>query len=389
MTRVGIIGGGPAGLMCAVCAKRENPDIDVTIFESKDIGHTLLPTGGGRCNISHFGNDIKSFVQNYPRGEKFLYSIFNQFFIADTIEFFKSIGIETYIQEDERIFPKTNKSLDVIFALKNEIKRLNIQVINKKAEDIIIKNNGFIIDNRFFDKIVISTGGKDDNILQKFGHNIIPQKPALSSLETEEKYFSQISGVSIKNVQATVVFKKHSEELSGDLLFTHKGVSGPLIYKISSLFAKDDYNKTSPLSVSLNFTGYDINLQNIFDKNPQKSILNTVTDFIPKSLAKILLSQNEITENKKCSQINKREREKIMVFLTALKLHGTAPVKGGEIVSAGGIDLKEINPKTMESKIVKNLYFCGEVIDVDGFCGGYNLQNCWSTGYVAGINTAN
>lgn len=384
MIKVGIVGGGPAGLMCAISLKKLFSDINIVVFEKNDIASTLLPTGGGRCNLTHLEADIRRYVQNYPRGEKFLYGVFNQFFVNDTIEFFKEIGIDVYAQNDDRVFPVTDKSLDVIFALKNEVKRLGIKVVNASIEDIEINETGFSLCLDTFDRIVIATGGKNIPLLHKIGHNIIPQKPALSSLEIEQKYFSDIPGVSLRNVSAIAKLGKHKEELNDDILFTHKGISGPLVYKISSLFARDDYNKNNPLSIILNFIGEkEFVLQQDLDKNAHKDILNLVSSYVPKSLAKLLLVQNNIDINKKCHQISKQERIEAEKFLTSLELYAIAPVKGGEIVSAGGVDLKEINAKTMESKVVKNLYFCGEVVDIDGFCGGYNLQNCWSTGYVA------
>ena len=177
-TNIAIIGGGPSGLMCAIIAKRNYPELNITVFEKKDIGHTLLPTGGGRCNLSYSEDDIKTFAQNYPRGEKFLYSVFNRFFINETLDFFNSIGIKTYIQDDNRNFPKTNKSLDVIFALKNEIKKLDIKVMQKEIKDIKTINEMFYIDGKTFDKVVISIGGRKSeliNSISNLGHTIISQ----------------------------------------------------------------------------------------------------------------------------------------------------------------------------------------------------------------------
>ncbi|MCR4880404.1 MAG: aminoacetone oxidase family FAD-binding enzyme [bacterium] len=386
MTRIAIIGGGPAGLMCAIIAKRSNTENEITIFEKNDIAATLLPTGGGRCNISRYSTDIKDFAQNYPRGEKFLYSVFNQFFVQDAIEFFESIGIKTYTQEDERIFPVSNKSLDVIFALKNEVKKLGIRVINTQIEEIKIIDNGFVVDNKYFEKLVVATGGKDNKILHTLGHNIIPQKPAMFSFEIKENFLLEAAGVSIRNITANAKFGNKQIEVSCDLLFTHKGISGPIAYKTSSFFASEPYSSNNPIRLKVDFVGEELSLQNLFDANPQKEILNIVSAFVPKSLGKILLEHSNISSEKKACIINKNEREIINDFLRGLEINAVAPVPNSGIVSAGGVDLNEINPKTMESKIHKNLYFCGEVVNIDGLCGGYNLQNCWSTGYVAGIS---
>lgn len=390
MTKIAIIGGGPAGCICSIIAKRNNPDLDITIFEKKDIASTLLPTGGGRCNLSYQESDIKLFAQNYPRGEKFLYSVFNQFFVSDTRKFFNSIGIKTYVQKDNRIFPQSDKSLDVIFAFKNEIKKLNIKTRNENVFSLKKMGEKFEVNDKIFDKVVVAIGGRSSELLNEvrnLGHNIVEQKPALSSLEISEKYFSSISGVSLTEVEAIAYFEKKKITLKEDLLFTHKGISGPLAYKVSSLFAKENYSEKSPILLKLNFINdNDFNLQKILDKNSHKTIFNLISDFMPKSLAKLLLLEYKIVIEKKCHQINKEERKILEKILLSLPITITNPLKDGEIVTAGGIDLKEISSKTMQSKLVEGLYFCGEILDVDGFCGGFNLQNCWSTGFVVGMN---
>ena len=390
MNKIAIIGGGPAGLMSAITAKRNNPNLSIIIFEKNDIASTLLPTGGGRCNLSYKENDIKTFAQNYPRGEKFLYSIFNQFFLNDTIKFFNSIGIKTYTQNDKRIFPTTDKSLDVIFALKNEVQRLAIPIKKEEVTKIKKQENVFEINGQIFSKVVVATGGKKSELLnsiQELGIDVLEQKQALGSLEIKEKYFSTISGVSLQNIQATAFLGKKKQTFCEDILFTHKGISGPLAYKTSSIFSRENFDANNPIVLNLCFIKEnELNLQNLLDKNPQKEIINLVANFIPKSMTKLLLEQNNIDTNKKCHQINKEERKKITKFLANLELHITNFIKDGEIVSSGGINLNEINSKTMESKKIQGLFFCGEIINVDGFCGGFNLQNCWSTGYVAGIS---
>ncbi len=390
-TKLAIIGGGPAGLMCAITAKRNNENIDITIFEKNDIAHTLLPTGGGRCNLSYFENDIKTFAQNYPRGEKFLYSVFNKFFTYDTIDFFSSIGIKTYIQEDNRIFPESNKSLDVIFALKNEIQKLGIIVKHAEITSVKTENNKFIINEEIFDATVVSTGGRKTELitsLKEFGHTIIEQKPALCGLEIKEKIFAEISGVSLKQINTKVVFNDENKNIKDDILFTHKGISGPLSYKISSLFSQKNYSSENPIFIYLNFTGEkNFKLQKLLETNSKKKISSIFYEFMPKSMAKTILNGIPFAE-KFCHQINKEERKILEKLLSELKLTVIAPLKEGEIVSSGGVALNEINSTTMESKLVPKLFFCGEVMDIDGFCGGFNLQNCWSTGYIAGKNIA-
>ncbi|MDD3594081.1 MAG: aminoacetone oxidase family FAD-binding enzyme [Candidatus Gastranaerophilales bacterium] len=393
MTKVAIIGGGPSGVMAAISVKRFHPEYEVVIFEKYFPLKTLLPTGGGRCNLGFYETDMKSLIKNYPRGEKFLYSIFSQFSTEDTIEFFKSIGVKTYTQDDGRIFPVSDSSKEVAQALTLQLKKLKVTVKHSIIKEIKPQGEKFIINNTEFDKVIIAAGGRYNSpssgfeLAKSLCHKIIDPNPALSSLEIKEKYLSSVSGVSLKNVTARISFEDKKLNLTDDLLFTHKGISGPLAYKISSIYANGKFSKSNPVIVELDFSnGAEINLQQMLNDNSKKFILNITDKFMPKALAKVLLEQINLPFEKRCCDINKTEREQIKVILTAAKLTVTAALKDGEIVTAGGVDLNEINPKTLESKIMPNLYFCGEVLNIDGFCGGFNLQNCWSTGFIAGKN---
>lgn len=369
MIKVGIIGAGPAG--CA-CAKFLQDSASVTLFDFASPLRTLLPTGGGRCNLAHAEYDFKELVKNYPRGEKFLYSIFSRFSTSDTIDFFESIGIKTYTQDDFRIFPESNSSKQVREML---LKALNKTTIKRekalRLEDgeklkLITDMNSY-----YFDSIIIATGGHASyELFTRLGINIIEPKPALVGLLTKEK-LSNLSGVVIENCK--------SEGLIDNLLFTHKGISGPLIYKISSLKAKNKF----PYTLSIDLCPKDIDLQDLINSNPHKQINNLLSDYIPKRVVNYILEVCKISTSKKCHLINAKQRDCILEKIHSLNLTiiGTSP--DGEVVTAGGVDLKEINPKTLESKKVKGLYFIGEVLDIDGFCGGFNLQNCWSTAFVA------
>ena len=354
ISKVAIIGAGPAGCMCAYFLQ---DCCDVTVFDYASPLRTLLPTGGGRCNLSYAEYDFKELAKNYPRGEKFLYSVFLRFGVSDTIEFFEKIGVKTYVQEDFRIFPVSNSSKDV---REKFLKALN-KVRFKKE---MVSEFGF----EKYDYIVIATGGHSSYaMLKNAGHNIIPPKPALVGLKTEEKF---PAGVVVKNVLSC--------GFQDDLLFTHEGASGPLIYKISSIYARRDF----PYEISFDFCG-KIDLQDYLNKNPHKSIKNLLADFVPKSFAEFILFKAGIGFDEKCHNINAKQRDKILDLLNNFKIEITGTAKGGEVVTSGGVDLDEVNSKTMESRIVPNLFFCGEVLDIDGFCGGFNLQNCWSTGYAA------
>jgi len=368
--KIAIIGGGPAGCFCAYHLQNK---CDVTIFEANSPLKTLLPTGGGRCNLAHAEYDFRELVKYYPRGEKFLFSIFSQFSTADTLDFFEKIGIKTYTQEDGRIFPKSNSSKDVrekfLFALK-KVHFIKERALRVNPDMTVVTDNG----SYKFDKVVIATGGHASyNIAKYLGHSIIEPKPALIGLKTDKLF---PSGITLENVSA----KFANKTLTDTILFTHQGISGPLAFKISSLMAREKF----PYNVTLDLAG-EIDLQKLFDANPHKSLKNLIGEILPKSLATELCSKPEI----QCSQVNAKIRDDLYKNLRNLNLTITNIASGGETVTAGGIDLKEVNPKTLESKLIPNLYFCGEVLDIDGFCGGFNLQNCWSTAYVVASNILN
>lgn len=379
---VAIIGAGPAGCVCAKFLK--NNGFCPIIFDKGKYLRTILPTGGGRCNLAHAEFDFKNLTKNYPRGEKFLYSVFSKFGTEDAIQFFKQLGIETYAQEDNRIFPKSNSSRDVQEKLLKALK--GCKFVSEEVLSIEKLDNCYkIITNKSsyaFDVVIVSTGGHGNwDIFNKMDLNIIPPTQALVGLVTKEN-FSAISGVSIKNVKTYGKEFKNSD--NGDIIFTHKGISGPLIYKISSIFAR----KEMPYKLVFQLVK-DLDLQAELNKNPHKEIKNLLGQFVPKSFAEFVLENLDIEKDTPCHKITGKLRDKIYKKLTTFEVTIISKVPDGEVVTCGGIDLKEINSKTMESKKYPNLYFCGEVLDIDGFCGGFNLQNCWSTAFVVAQSVCN
>lgn len=354
--KVAIIGGGPAGCFCAYHLQN---NFEVTIFDKKSPLLTLLPTGGGRCNLAHAEFDFKELAKNYPRGEKFLYSIFSKFATSETLDFFNSIGIETYTQDNLRIFPTSNSAKDVREKFLNKLNKVKFI-----KEEVLRINEGYSIVTNLgaykADFIVIAIGGHASyKFIEFLGHQIISPKPALVGLQTKED-FSSISGVCINNI-----------------LFTHKGVSGPKIYELSSLKAREAF----PYKLTFDFMP-EIDLQQELNNNPHKSIKNLLAEYFPKSFCEFILNRLKINADEKCHKINGKTRDKIVTYLENFEINVTNTVADGETVTAGGVNLKEINPKTLESKLKPRIYFCGEVMDIDGFCGGFNLQNCWSTGFV-------
>lgn len=359
-SKVVIIGGGPAGCMCAYFLQN---DFDVTVIEKNTPLKTILPTGGGRCNLCHAEFDFKELAKNYPRGEKFLYSVFSKFSTADTIDFFEKIGVETYTQENMRIFPKSNSAKDVREHFLQALKK--VQFIKENALRINRQDEIFSVVTNMgaykADFVVISSGGHASyDLIKMLGHKIIEPKPALVGLLTKEN-FASISGVCINNI-----------------LFTHKGISGPKIYEISSLRARESF----PYKLNFDFIG-EVDLQTELNSNPHKSIKNLLSEHVPKSFAEFVLTELKINPDTKSHMIDGKTRDKILTKLQNFEICVIGTFPDGEVVTAGGVDLKEINQKDMQSKLVPRIYFCGEVMDIDGFCGGFNLQNCWSTSYLA------
>lgn len=377
---IAIIGAGPSGCICAKFLL--DLGIKATIFDKGKYLRTILPTGGGRCNLAHNEFNFKELAKNYPRGEKFLYSIFSKFSTQETIDFFNSIGIKTYTQDDNRIFPQSNSAKEVQSKLLKAISQCDF--VNEEVISIEKLDNCFKIKTNkssyAFDIVVVAIGGHSNfNILEKLQIAIEPPTQALVGLKTKED-FSSIAGVSLKSI----TYKINKTQLTDDIIFTHKGISGPLIYKISSIFARKEF----PYNLTLQLTEL-FDLQKELNNNSHKEIKNLLASYIPKSLALFLLNKLDIDENTQCHKINGKTRDKILNTLLNFTVTIIGKVPDSEVVTCGGVNLKEINPKTLESKQYKNLYFCGEVLDIDGFCGGFNLQNCWSTGYVVAQSITN
>ena len=371
---IAIIGGGASGCICAYFLLKLG--FDVTVFDKGSFLRTLLPTGGGRCNLAHAEFNPKDLASNYPRGEKFLYSIFSKFSTSETLELFEEMGIKTYTQENFRIFPESNSAKDVRETILSKLK--NAQLIRENILKLSLLETGFKLKSDkaeyLFDKVIIATGGHSGyKFAEDLGIKIIEPKPSLVGLSTKEDF---------KNISGTVIKSAICNGIQDDILFTHFGVSGPLIYKISSIKAFDKM----PYSLSIDLAPELIDFQEELNSNPHKEIKNVISKYLPQKIVTVILK--DLDETKKCHKINGKTRDLILDRIHNFKITVTGTNQGEETVTAGGVDLDEINPKTMQSKKYPNLYFIGEVLNIDGFCGGFNLQNAWSTAYVAsmGIN---
>ena len=373
---VAIIGGGAAGCLCAYFLIKAG--YEVTVFDKGSPLATLLPTGGGRCNLAHAEYDFKELAKNYPRGEKFLYSVFSRFSTYDTIALFEELGIKTYTQENGRIFPTSNSAKEVREKILERIKKT--EFVKEKVTAIEVVEGGYKIisspssggkNSYFFSHVVVATGGKSSfDFLRKLNIKIIPPVPSLVGLNCDIK---MPAGIVLKNVLSKDL------NIKDDILFTHFGVSGPLIYTISSIKAREKF----PYKLSFDLYSFEFELQKLLNLYPHKDFKNILSKIFPLNFAKAILG--EFAEIKAC-KIDGRTRDYILNKVHNFELTVTGTNKGEETVSAGGVDLSEINPKTMDAKKYPNLYFIGEVLDIDGFCGGFNLQNAWSTAFVAAEN---
>lgn len=420
--KIAVIGGGPAGMMAAISASQNQNEVYLLEKNSK-LGKKLLITGKGRCNITS-SLDISEFIANIPGNGSFLYSAFNNYTNQDIIEFLKRNGISVKEERGNRIFPTSDKSIDVLNAfikelnkkqvkIKFDAKVTGIETENDKVKAVIYVDKNNERKKLVIDKVILATGGKTYSvtgstgdgyeIAKKLGHTVTEIKPSLVPLTATGESLNmckELQGLSLKNVSIKLVNidnKKTIYEDFGEMLFTHFGVSGPTIlsssahllrYKnVENLLAQNKIQLQIDLKPALSLEKLDLRLQRDFAQEKNKEFKNSLNNLLPQKLIAIIVKLSEIKPNKQVNEITKEERLKLAKLLKELKINisGFRPLDEG-IVTSGGINIKEINPKTMESKIVEGLYFAGEIIDVDAYTGGFNLQIAYSTGYTAGNN---
>ena len=440
--KVIVIGGGPAGLVSAISAATENNEV-IVLEKMKEPGRKLLITGKGRCNITS-SLPMEDFIKNIPGNGKFLYSAFNNFTNEDIIKLLKEQGVNVKIERGQRIFPVSDKAIDVRDALINKAKKLGVKIItNAKVENIITKKNEqvYIANNsaenieknieekdtiegvEFLlngkkeyikcNKVILATGGKSYpgtgstgdgyEIAKKLGHTITKIVPSLVPLEAKENSLEvckKLQGLSLKNVNVKFMDTEKNKviyEDFGEMLFTHFGLSGPTILSGSAHLLRyknlEELLKSGKIKIiidikpALSIEKLDERILRDFSTEKNKMFKNSLDALLPKKMIDTIIELSNINPNKKVNEKKKKERENLVNLLKkfAITIKGFRPIEEA-IVTAGGVTIKEINPKTMESKIINGLYFAGEIIDVDAYTGGFNLQIAYSTGYTAGRN---
>ena len=409
MKRIVVIGGGAAGLMAAVIAGREGAK--VTLLEKMNyVGKKMGITGKGRCNITN-ACDMSDFIKNTPGNGKFLYGAYERFTNEDLLQLLHDAGLETKVERGGRVFPASDSALDVRNTFMKLMKHYGVDVhLEEPVKKLLVDDGvvtGVVTDKETYhaDAVVIATGGKsypatgstgDGYMLAaQVGHTITEIRPSLVPIVTEESWVKDLMGLSLRNVELSVVAKnKVQAKMFGEMMFTHFGITGPIVLSLSHTVGKLMRKKNIGtigldinLKPALSSETLDKRLQKDFDLYSKKQLINGMKDLLPSRLIPLIIELAGIDPQKPINQISKEERQQIGYMLQHMPLtvKGLRPVEEA-IVTAGGISLKEFNPKTMESKLVKGLYGAGEVLDIDAFTGGYNLQAAFSTGYVAAMH---
>ena len=406
--KVIVVGGGAAGLFCAGIAAKNGAQ--VLLFEKNEkTGRKLLITGKGRCNITNFC-DNEEFISNIPTNPRFMYSAINAFSTYDTVAFFEEIGVPIKVERGNRVFPVSDKAMDVCDALRDFVLSNGVKIITENVKGLIKKDAEVVgvktqNSSYFADSVVVATGGKSYprtgstgdgySFAKSVGHKVITPTPSLVPLVSNSPYCKELQGLSLKNVSIRVTDNKNSTTVYtdfGEMLFTHFGLSGPMILSASAHMrdmSDGRYTVHIDFKPALDEETLSNRLLKDFSKFINKDICNSLFELIPKSFIPVLLDVCEIDPRTKCNSITAKQRKAMVSNLKDFKVNIKAfrPIDEA-IITCGGVCVNEIDPKTMKSKIAENLYFAGEVIDVDAYTGGFNLQIAFSTAYLAGTNAA-
>lgn len=406
MKKIAIIGAGPAGIFAAINANKDKNN-EVYVFDKNNkIGKKLFITGKGRCNVTNSA-PIDEFINQVVRNPYFMYSSFYSFTNIQLIELMNEYGLKLKEERGGRMFPVSDKSSDVIKVLENLSKDFKVNInLNEEIKKIGKNEFGkFLVISEIntyeFDKVIIATGGNTYmstgstgfgyKVAKDFGHNIINPIPALVPMKIKDDFISELEGTSLRNVELIVEVKnKEKYREFGEMLFTKNGISGPIVLTLSSFIGripKKDIKLFIDFKPALDYDRLDKRILRDFSENLNRDIINSLDELLIKKSIPLILEKAGIEERKKVHQISKEERNKLVETIKKfeLKYDGLEDINRG-IITNGGVDVNEVDPSTMESKIVKGLYFAGEVLDIDALTGGFNLQVAYSTGYLAGIN---
>lgn len=409
VNKIIIVGGGAAGMIAAIAAAEKGNN--VILFEKNEkLGKKLFITGKGRCNVTN-ACDMESLFENIMTNSKFLYSAFYGFDNQETIRFFERIGCKLKIERGERVFPVSDHSSDIITALSRQMIKHNVEIrLNTPVKKLLTKEEhiiGVVTENgtpEYADAVILATGGLSYPVTGSTGdgyrmagekgHSLKETSPSLVPLVIQEEWCKSLQGLSLKNVNVSLKQngKKAFYEGFGEMIFTHFGVSGPLILSASSYYAKLQANITLHLDLkpALNAEQLDKRVLRDFEENKNKSFKNSLGALFPAKLIPVMIQLSGIDPEKKIHEITKEERMHFVRLIKNLEMTVTGTREYKEaVITKGGIPVKEVNPSTMESKLVKGLFFAGEIMDIDALTGGFNLQIAWSTGYQAGISAGN
>lgn len=397
-----VIGGGPAGMMCAYTAAARGVKT-VLLEPNRQLGRKLRITGKGRCNLTN-SCDIKTFMANIPGDGRFMYSALNRLSPQDTMNFFEAHGVPLKVERGNRVFPVSDNANDVAGAMARLCERAGVETVHSEAKDIraekgrvttVVTRDGAIqcraaaVCTGGLSYPLTGSNGAGHRLAEKLGHRIRPLRPSLVPLESSDAYCSQMQGFSLKNVTLSAFEndKLIYREL-GEMLFTHFGVSGPLVLSASAHMrnmGQAAYRLEIDLKPALDEKKLDARLLRDFEKYANKEFKNALGDLAGHTMIPVLIELSGIPEDTKVNSITREQRLKLLHLFKAfpVSVSGTRPIDEA-IVTAGGVSTREVNPRTMESKLVEGLYFAGEVLDLDAYTGGFNLQIAWSTGFVAG-----
>ena len=403
--RVIVVGAGPAGMMAANVCSKNNAEV-ILIEKNNMLGKKLRITGKGRCNVTNSCN-LETFMSNVPTNSKFLYGALSRFSPQDAIDFFEKNGLKLKIERGNRVFPQSDKAIDVVKVFENLVQETGCKVLNNRVKKLIVNNKKccgveFSGGEKILsDAVILATGGKSYpktgstgdgyKMAQNVGHTIVEIRPSLVPLESFNDFCKQLQGLSLKNVSVELIDKNTETVVYkdfGEMLFTHYGVSGPIILSASAHMKKDkNYYIKIDLKPALTVNQLDRRIVCDFEKFKNKNFSNSLNNLLPQKLIPVIIKLSGIPEYIKCNQITKEMRMNLINLLKNffVEISGVRPIEEA-VITSGGIKVSEVNPKTMESKLIKSLYFAGEILDVDAYTGGFNLQIAFSTGYLAGLS---